>query len=1181
MRVFVSSTFTDMKAERDYLVKFTFPQLRKLCESRGVTWGEVDFRWGVTDEEKAEGKVLPIVLAEIERCQRYFIGMLGERYGQPYNDVSADLVERFPWLREHPDKSLTELEILHGVLNDEGISDRAFFYFRDPAYSERMTRAARADFVSDDSASREKLTALKDRIRQRHRDKRLKGPPRENYANPEALGQLILEDFTQLIDEIYPEGSQPDPLDREAADHEAFAQSRARVYIGRNEYFQKLDDYVGQASSLSGSAGIPPASESQNLPLVILGESGSGKSALLANWALRHRGAHPGDLLLLHFIGGSPYSSDWAAMLRRIMGEFKRRFGIVQDIPDQPDALRAAFANWLHMAAAKGRVILILDALNQLEDRDGAPDFVWLPPVMPENVRLIVSTLPGRALDEVNKRRWPVLHVQALDPAERQQVITCYLAQYTKALSPARAARIAEAPQSANPLYLRALLEELRLFGEHERLDDRITHYLQAGTVPELYEKILARWEADYADGTGLVRDAMTLLWAARRGLTEAELLHALGEDCKPPHRAMWSPLFLAAGDSLVSRSGLLTFFHDYLRGAVRNAYVPSENHQRDAHMRLADYFELQPASPRQLDELPWQLTVAAAWPRLCKLLSDLPFLDALWQASKFDAKTCWARLEDNAFRMVDAYRPLLESPDRFDPDQVLRISILLADAGHPVEALFLCAHLVDHFRRNNDRASLGACLGSQAVILYSRGDLDGAMALLGQQEQLCHELGDSEGLTRMLGNQALILKARGDWDGAMALHKREEQICRELGDKDGLSTCLGNQGVTLKTKGDLEGAMALHKQEELICRELGNKDGLHRTFGNQAGILQARGELDGAMALHKEEEQICRELGYKDGLRRTLGNQALILTVCGDLHGAIELHKQEELICRELGNRDGLQASLGNQAAVLIVRSDLNGAMALLKQKEQICRELGNKDVLQGSFINQGAIRQIQGDLDSAMTLFKQAEQICRETGSKEGLMQALLNQAVTLQARGDSDGAMALFKYGEQLCRELGNKGDLSTCLGNLANILAERGDWEGAMPLYKQEEQICRELDRVEGLARSLFNQAILLTKTSQPREALPLMEQAYWLAKLHGLISLAQQIQPALKHVRQAALQRTCPECKKGTLKIVGKRPGYFEIFIGGMFGSESGIPILGELLPKKPIIECDHCGKRWT
>jgi len=35
IRVFVSSTFADMHAEREELVKRVFPELRKLCEARG------------------------------------------------------------------------------------------------------------------------------------------------------------------------------------------------------------------------------------------------------------------------------------------------------------------------------------------------------------------------------------------------------------------------------------------------------------------------------------------------------------------------------------------------------------------------------------------------------------------------------------------------------------------------------------------------------------------------------------------------------------------------------------------------------------------------------------------------------------------------------------------------------------------------------------------------------------------------------------------------------------------------------------------------------------------------------------------------------------------------------------------------------------------------------------------
>jgi len=60
IRVFVSSTFRDMQAERDELVLKIFPQLRRLCEERGVTWREIDLLWGITEEQQADGHFLPI-----------------------------------------------------------------------------------------------------------------------------------------------------------------------------------------------------------------------------------------------------------------------------------------------------------------------------------------------------------------------------------------------------------------------------------------------------------------------------------------------------------------------------------------------------------------------------------------------------------------------------------------------------------------------------------------------------------------------------------------------------------------------------------------------------------------------------------------------------------------------------------------------------------------------------------------------------------------------------------------------------------------------------------------------------------------------------------------------------------------------------------------------------------------
>ena len=58
----ISLTFRDMQEERGELIKKVFPRLRKICEQRGLTWGEVDQRWGISDEQKAEHEVLPICL---------------------------------------------------------------------------------------------------------------------------------------------------------------------------------------------------------------------------------------------------------------------------------------------------------------------------------------------------------------------------------------------------------------------------------------------------------------------------------------------------------------------------------------------------------------------------------------------------------------------------------------------------------------------------------------------------------------------------------------------------------------------------------------------------------------------------------------------------------------------------------------------------------------------------------------------------------------------------------------------------------------------------------------------------------------------------------------------------------------------------------------------------------------
>jgi len=46
-RVFISSTFNDLKAERNALQEKVYPRLKALCAQHGTYFQAIDLRWGV------------------------------------------------------------------------------------------------------------------------------------------------------------------------------------------------------------------------------------------------------------------------------------------------------------------------------------------------------------------------------------------------------------------------------------------------------------------------------------------------------------------------------------------------------------------------------------------------------------------------------------------------------------------------------------------------------------------------------------------------------------------------------------------------------------------------------------------------------------------------------------------------------------------------------------------------------------------------------------------------------------------------------------------------------------------------------------------------------------------------------------------------------------------------------
>ena len=120
--IFVSSTFNDMHAERDYLVKRVFPKLSEWCERRKLHMVDIDLRWGVTEADATQNKnVVNVCLNRIDQCRPFFVCLLGQRYGTIAGPeiVSEDTMKNYPGLEDAINKgsSIPELEILHSVIS--------------------------------------------------------------------------------------------------------------------------------------------------------------------------------------------------------------------------------------------------------------------------------------------------------------------------------------------------------------------------------------------------------------------------------------------------------------------------------------------------------------------------------------------------------------------------------------------------------------------------------------------------------------------------------------------------------------------------------------------------------------------------------------------------------------------------------------------------------------------------------------------------------------------------------------------------------------------------------------------------------------------------------------------------------------------------------------------------------
>lgn len=577
-----------MQDERDFLMRFTFPRLRELAAQRDVAVTELDLRWGITQEEAQSGNVVDICLREIENSIPFFIGIIGNRYGwiPKREEISAETLDRFKQVNGYLERrlSVTEMEMQFGVLEREE-DMHAYFYIKDN--KEDSLHPECEDEPDDVKEKLERLIAKVEGSRY----------PSSTYSSKEDLSSQVETAFVNLLELLFPLAESSAEARSQLAQR-SFKNRLCQLYIGSDVHFKALDKWL---------------SDINQRVLIVKGESGIGKSALIANWLNEKKSDCFDYRIVAHFVGNGGCEGTKEYVEESVCKEICRVYGL----NPANKSLAAVFAEISSCSSTP--LLLVIDAVNQLTDVDDTKLLNWIP-IPPENVKVLFSTLPeDRTMEVFSWRGYPVYTLSSISVEQRKAFAIKYLRQYAKTLSDSQLRRIISSSICGNSYILKTVLEELVNYGQFETLDEKIDSLISKKDADNFFDDYLLSYEKIFeAHELGFIPKVLSLIAVSKYGLSEDEILSVTG--IKPLY---WSQFYCSFKNNFIVKNGLVSFSSEQIRSAVFRRYlVGNSGWETECRGQLIAWFEVRGGN-RAWDELPGHYSSMSRLDKLFDILSD------------------------------------------------------------------------------------------------------------------------------------------------------------------------------------------------------------------------------------------------------------------------------------------------------------------------------------------------------------------------------------------------------------------------------------------------------------------------------------------------------------------------------------------------------------------------------
>lgn len=581
IKIFISSTFSDMHSERDVIRKLVIPRLNDALLKHGITVMATDLRWGVDtvglDEETRETKVLRVCMDAITNSRPFFVALIGDRYGWV---PSKDRIDRFRHSISDDDSSLipdgisprsvTEMEIILGALGTEERLSHSFFCFRNADSYEAMdeeTLKKFVDAVSDNPSVRDnvhKLGSLKHRIMEACDDNEdriihysgtwdsvsRRFTALETFANDlyERLLNDILADQEKIVE--------TNGLNGEAQCLRRFIEANTANFCGRRTLLSRLTDYVINHRE-------PESVLRDGLGLVLTGRSGCGKSYLFSALCSRLEAVSDEKrlLVLAHAAGITPASVSveqmvkrWIDQMTEVLGEnfcrekaeqwLKRKASRIDEYPKDKNEDRAQLVFLAMCLQARGIYpVMLVDSIDSLDEPDTLFSFI------PFNVPFICTSIPDCIDKDTLSDRYTIIDADSFGRDDAISLIEATFRRNDKEVWPELTEALlsvgGDIPSYSSPLWLKIALTILLEIGsedfreindvEADADDLKISSYLTriAKGFPVTSDDLF-RYFIDFSTrffNRELVVDTLCYIALAQYGINERYLAKRLGDN--------------------------------------------------------------------------------------------------------------------------------------------------------------------------------------------------------------------------------------------------------------------------------------------------------------------------------------------------------------------------------------------------------------------------------------------------------------------------------------------------------------------------------------------------------------------------------------------------------------------------------------------------------------------------